>query len=329
VSPHKSKTPEIEYRRGPHWLAWALACATFALIWAGGLVATYGAAMAIPDWPNTYGYNMLLYPPERWLGVWDVFLKQTHRLIAVSVGTLTIALAVVLWRTDSRKWVRWLGVGAAVGVSLQAVLGGLRVLGDEILLAKIHGCTAPLFFTLSVTLVALTSPRWFDSAAAAGSDRVRHLQRWALFATACVYLQIVLGAQLRHVGPAEPVGWFKLWVWLHVIVAGFGLAAVLWLVVAATRRADRPTIARRTRLLAVVFVVQLVLGAATWVTNYGWPKWFTDNVWAPHYTVVADGPLQAITTTAHVAFGALSLALAWSATLGAYRLSPTRPTKRA
>ncbi len=125
-------------------------------------MTTYRAGMAVPDWPTTYGYNMFLYPLESWLKVWDVFLEHSHRLIAASVGTLTIALALALWLGDRRRWIRWLGLIAVVGVSLQGVLGGLRVIADEQLLAKVHGCTAPLFFALTASLVTFTSPAWIS-----------------------------------------------------------------------------------------------------------------------------------------------------------------------
>ena len=58
-----------------------LVCATFPLIWVGGLVTTYEAGMAVPDWPTTYGYNLFLYPWQTWmLGPWDLFIEHGHRL---------------------------------------------------------------------------------------------------------------------------------------------------------------------------------------------------------------------------------------------------------
>ena len=64
----------------PHRLAVVLVCATFPLIWVGGLVTTYEAGMAVPDWPTTYGYNLFLYPWQTWiLGPWDLFIEHGHR----------------------------------------------------------------------------------------------------------------------------------------------------------------------------------------------------------------------------------------------------------
>src|SRR5438105_1159735 len=85
----------------PHRLAVLLACATFPLLWVGGLVTSYDAGMAVPDWPTTFGYNPFLYPWATWIfGPWDLFIEHGHRLLGAVVGLLTIALAVALWRRD-------------------------------------------------------------------------------------------------------------------------------------------------------------------------------------------------------------------------------------
>ena len=94
--------------RAAHYAAWILACTTFPLIWMGGLVTTYAAGMAVPDWPNTYGDNLFLYPLESWLEVWDVFLEHGHRLLGSVVGIVTIVLAILLWRRDSRPTMWWI-----------------------------------------------------------------------------------------------------------------------------------------------------------------------------------------------------------------------------
>lgn len=293
-----------------------MACTTLGLLAVGGFVTTYDAGMAVPDWPNTYGYNLFLYPLESWLAVWDVFLEHTHRLIAATVGILTIALAVIVWLGDRRTSMRWLGVAAVLGVSLQGVLGGLRVLADERLLARVHGCTGPLFFALTASLVVLSSRRWREPGPRAARPDARSLVRAAVAASAGVYLQIVAGAQLRHLLPQERTYWFAVWVWVHLICAGLVLIGLLWLVPLVVRRfRGDPPVNRQAKLLLAAFVVQAILGAATWVTNYGWPGWFTDYVWAVEYTVVAGGALQAVVTTAHMAVGSLVLAIALSLTL--------------
>lgn len=293
-------------------LAWTAACATFPLIAMGGLVTTYGAGMAVPDWPNTFGYNLFLYPLESWLAVWDVFLEHSHRLLGATVGLLTIALAAALWLGDGRRGAKWLGLAALLGVVLQGVLGGLRVLGNEVFLAKVHGCTGPAFFALATALVTLTAPGWQAHAATAGSTPAFHRAAWMV--AIMIYVQIVLGANLRHQDPEAGLGVFRLWVWLHVIVAGAVLGAGVGLRVWARSAAGRPVVARRAGLLALLLVLQVVLGVAAWVTRYGIPSWFADWVWEFPYTVQAHSPLQALAVTAHVAVG--SLALAAAVTLG-------------
>lgn len=275
--------------------------------------------MAISDWPTTEGY--WFYPPSKWLGAdWDLFLNHGHRILSLLVELVAIGLAVALWRLDPRQGVRWLGVAALAGFAVQAVIGGLRVLTGEILLAKILGCTGPLFFALSAALVTVTSPRWHQVGPPKRLPAARRLHALALAAAVALYLQIVLGAQLRHLSPVDAPGWFVLWVWLKLILAGLILATVVWLLIDVGRRAgDEPMLVRRAGLLVGLYSVQLVLGAATWVTNYAWPLWFKTYVWPLSYTVVAEGGLQVVTTTLHVAAGSLSLVAALSLVLWSRR----------
>ncbi len=328
------RPPSSSCSAWPHRLAWVLACATFPLIWMGGLVTTYGAGMAVPDWPNTFGYNLFLYPVASWLAVWDVFLEHSHRLLGAAVGLVTIALAVTLWIGDHRRSMKWLGAAALVGVIGQGVLGGLRVLGNEIFLAKVHGCTAPLFFALASALVTLTSRHWHAPERVGPGRPEGWIPRFGSAMVLAIYLQIVLGANLRHQAPDASVGWFRLWVWLHLIVAA-SVVAGAWAWWAVGRgRLGHPMLARRARLLAALVVVQVLLGLATWVVRYGVPAWFADYFWEIAYTVEAGGPLQAIVVTAHVAVGSLTLVTAlslgmWAARLGRAARSdnqaPVRP----
>ena len=135
-----------------------LACATFPLVWVGGLVTTTDAGMAVPDWPNTYGYNLFLYPWQTWLsGPWDLFVEHGHRLLAASVGMITIGLLVVLLRLEERRWVEGLGIRGprAGGLSRCARrhAGAARRAdtGDAAWL------TGPLFFAVTVAMVVFTS----------------------------------------------------------------------------------------------------------------------------------------------------------------------------
>src|SRR5271167_489844 len=87
-----------------HWFAVLTAAATFLLLGLGGLVTSHEAGMSVPDWPNTYGYNMFLFPPRLWIG--GILYEHTHRLMATVVGFLSIVLTVVAWKTEPRLWVR-------------------------------------------------------------------------------------------------------------------------------------------------------------------------------------------------------------------------------
>src|SRR5678815_4040316 len=92
-----------------HRFAVLTALATLVLIVIGGLVTSHGVGMAVPDWPNTYGYNMFLFPISKWVG--GVLYEHSHRLMATFVGVLTTALALWLWaRETSGKFRRW-GLG--------------------------------------------------------------------------------------------------------------------------------------------------------------------------------------------------------------------------
>src|SRR4026209_67028 len=94
----------------PHRIALILACATFPLLFIGGLVTSKGAGLAVPDWPTTFGYHMFLYPWSKMIG--NIFYEHSHRLVASFVGLLTIALVLTFWLHERRGWLRWLGVGA-------------------------------------------------------------------------------------------------------------------------------------------------------------------------------------------------------------------------
>src|SRR5687768_9580835 len=95
-----------EYNRPLHVLALLTAAATFPLIFMGGLVTSHGAGMSVPDWPNSYGYNMFTFPPSKWVG--GIFYEHTHRLMGAVVGMLAIALAAVAWRMEIKSFCLWL-----------------------------------------------------------------------------------------------------------------------------------------------------------------------------------------------------------------------------
>jgi cytochrome c oxidase assembly protein subunit 15 len=230
------------------WLnrfAWFTAFITLLLICSGGMVTSKGVGLAVPDWPTTFGYNMFLFPVSQWVG--GVLFEHTHRLLASTVGLLTLVLAIWLWARETQgpaRWLgsaamflgvavlgvrtqpvhialglvalllillgiaqfvksssalRWLGVIALGAVILQGVLGGLRVtmLKDEI--GIFHACLAQAFLGLLVFVALLTTSSWrsFPSLTVA-PQRLRSLFRLALGTALIIYLQLALGATMRH-----------------------------------------------------------------------------------------------------------------------------------
>jgi len=305
----------------PHRWAVVLACATFPLVWVGGLVTTTDAGMAVPDWPTTYGYNLFLYPWQTWLsGPWDLFVEHGHRLLAAMVGMIAMGLVAVFWRCESRRWVRGLGWGALALVIAQGVLGGMRVLLNERSLAMFHGCTGPLFFALCVTLAVVTSNRWQQSNGLVTSPTAP-LVRWlAVAVCVLVYLQIVLGAVLRHVPVDGAPATFAMALRFHLAMAAvvtIHIGLLAWLVHRYFRAVTH--LHRLSMLLAALVALQLALGAATWVVKFSVPVWASS--WWPGEvpTTQAGGWFQAHMITAHVAGGSLVLAAAVALALAAMR----------
>jgi cytochrome c oxidase assembly protein subunit 15 len=186
--------------RGSKWLhrfAWFSVVATLLLICSGGMVTSKGVGLAVPDWPTTFGYNMFLFPVSQWVG--GIFFEHTHRLIASTVGFLTIILAVWIWRVDERRWLRNLGFAALGAVILQGVLGGLRVtlLKDEI--GIFHALLAQAFLGMLVLITLATSELWLRLVGTPQRGvATKTLARVAIATTLVIYLQLGLGATMRH-----------------------------------------------------------------------------------------------------------------------------------
>ena len=187
------------------WLnrfAWFTAVASLLLICSGGMVTSKGVGLAVPDWPTTFGYNMFLFPVSKWIG--GVLFEHTHRLIASTVGFLTIILAIWLWRTEDRHAVRMLGLIAVAGVILQGILGGLRVtmLKDQI--GIFHACLAQAFLGL-IVLIAITTTNFWRSLGVnltgltgQVSQPLLRIKMMAIATTIAIYGQLALGATMRH-----------------------------------------------------------------------------------------------------------------------------------
>ena len=179
-------------QRALNRFVWLLVAATLFLICSGGMVTSKGVGLAVPDWPTTFGYNMFLFPISQWVG--GIFFEHTHRLIASAIGILTIILALWLWRVEERRWLRIMGWVALAAVVFQGILGGLRVtmLKDEI--GIFHACLAQAFLGLLVFIGLATSTSWDAIRGGVASTKL-----WLpILTTVLIYLQLALGATMRH-----------------------------------------------------------------------------------------------------------------------------------
>lgn len=282
----------------PHRLAVLLACATFPLLFIGGLVTSKGAGLAVPDWPTTFGHSMFFYPWSKMVG--NIFYEHSHRLVASGVGLLTIALTLSFWFQERRDWLRRLGLAALFLVILQGVIGGLRVVLLEQTLAIVHAAFAQAFFALTVSLAIFTSPDWRSEPADPPIADGGRLSRLCAVTTAMIYLQAIFGAVLRHTGERVDAHlFFALLVTLHVI---FVLLRIV------KSHAHRPKLTRPAYVLAALLFLQLMLGAGSYFGK------FTSMLGLPMTALV-------ILTTIHLVTGALMLATSLLLTLRAYRFS--------
>jgi len=257
-------------------LAVVTAGATFVLILIGGIVTNTGAALAVPDWPSTFGHNMFLFPWSRMVG--GVLYEHSHRLIGATVGLLTLGLAGALWRRGG--WLRALGLVAVVAVLGQGILGGLRVVLLRSELAIVHGGLAQAFFALLVAIALLVSPVASPVRPVEPSMRVL-----TVLAGAVVYLQIVFGAFLTHAGRLS----------LH-LVGALAVFTVVPIVTARVRRTDDSVAVATAGLLAALVGVQLVLGTGSYVARFS-------SMWIP-----GEPLMRLLLPVTHRVVGSLMLA---------------------
>jgi cytochrome c oxidase assembly protein subunit 15 len=195
-----------------------LVACTVLLILAGSLVTSHDAGLSVPDWPTSYGWNMFTFPPSMWVA--NILYEHGHRLIASTVGFLTIIMAVWLWMADSRRWLRWFGVAALGSVIAQGLLGGLTVLFFlPAAVSTAHAGLAEIFFCMTVAIAIFTSPGWIAGYHDGGADP--HvvgppLRRLATAVTVLIYAQILVGATMRHTGAGLAIPDFP-WMFGHVV----------------------------------------------------------------------------------------------------------------
>jgi heme a synthase len=325
-----------------HRCAVLLICIVWPLIWVGGLVTTYDAGMAVPDWPGTYGYNMFLYPIDTWLyGPFDLLIEHGHRLLGSLAGLVAIATLVTAIFCEPRRWVIWMAAGVLLAVIGQGMLGGLRVVQAARTLAMIHGCFGPAFFAMCAALAVVTSRWWWSqntpkaSATSSDGDVVRKalpIKPSTMWLSACLaltcYCQLLLGAQLRHLHPdASPVA-FR-----HLVETHVALALAAWVLsgIIAVRlwRCGDLALSRPARWLVGLVLIQICLGVGTWLVNYGVPVSSERWLWASNYVITAKGYIESIIVTAHVATGSLLIALSVSLALRVGRMARLRASSPA
>jgi cytochrome c oxidase assembly protein subunit 15 len=293
--------------RGQRWLhrfALITVAATFPLLFVGGLVTSTGSALAVPDWPTTFGQNMFVYPWSQMVG--GIFYEHSHRLLGALVGFLTLMLTGWLWLQESRAWLRWLGCIALAAVILQGVLGGLRVVLLRETLAIIHACLAQAFFGLMASIALFTAPGWQLMPQLTPTTAGRRLWWLCLVTTALIYVQIIVGALVRHTGLRLDV---------HVLLAiAVSLHVLLMVVHIRRQHSDYAPFVRPAMLLAGLLGVQLVLGVGAYVLKYT----------AAGYTM--DAGLRVAVTTSHLVIGALMFVTSLICLLRTVAMaSPPRP----
>ena len=283
-----------------HRFAAFVASCTVLLVLAGSLVTSTDSGLSVPDWPTTYGWNMFAFPPSKWVG--GILYEHGHRLIASTVGFLTIVLAVWVAVQDSRRWMKWLGAAALGAVIAQGVLGGLTVLFFlPAPVSTAHAGLAEIFFCMTVAIALFTSPRWLEGYGESRDSSENHvLRRAATTTTALVYVQILVGATMRHTDaglaiPDFPLMFGHLWpthwdskIAIHfahrvgaliVALAVAWTAALVWSRDARdARRRQQGALTRPAGLLVALVVVQITLGALTVLTGR--------NVWINSVHVV-------------------------------------------
>ena len=257
-----------------------VAFSTAVLIFAGGLVTSTGSGLSVPDWPTTYGWNMFLFPLEKMVG--GIRYEHSHRLIASAVGFFILVLAVWLWRAEPRSWVRRLGYIALGAVITQGILGGITVLWylpDPVSIA--HASLAQIVFCLTTAIALFMSKGWSRSDVPVVNDAL--LRKVTVVTTAWIYVQILLGATMRHTDAGLAIPDFPLAFgqpipphWDAKIAIHFahrvGALVASFLIVAATAHVfyyhrRHGELVRPSVLLLVLLAAQITLGAYTVLTE--------------------------------------------------------------
>ena len=281
---------ENEMNRGLHCFSLLVAAATLFLIIAGALVTSNDAGLATSDWPLSDGQ---FFPKM----VGNLFWEHGHRMVATTVGLLTIVLTFYLFRKEPRRWVRRLGLFALLAVITQGLLGGLTVkLMLPLAVSTAHATLAQIFFCITVSLAVFTSRSWLTPRPQIEEQPGLPVRYLSLAATAAVFFQLIIGATLRHSAswdqhlPAD------------LILAHIGGAATVTILVVSVstmivrRYPDQKFLTRPAMTALMLLLIQLLLGLGAYLTRLASPN-----------DPQPLNPMIAI-TVAHVACGALVFA---------------------
>jgi cytochrome c oxidase assembly protein subunit 15 len=284
----------LRHNSGLHKYAVFTACCTFLLLIAGALVTSNDAGLSVPTWPLAWGS---VTPPM----VGGIAYEWSHRVIAATVGFLTIVLAGWLWRAEKRVWMRWMGLAAVGGVIAQGILGGLTVrMFQPPAVSAAHATLAQLFFSTVVAIAFFTSAWWQGSVPEMDDVRIPRIRALTIWTIAAVFLQLILGAAFRHKGFG---------IIPHLIGAVVVTILVFMTAGALKRRFSNVQPLRKSaRFLHILIGVQLLLGASAW--------------WSRVYAARFPQPIAIMVTltVVHTVTGALLLATTLITTLVSYRM---------
>jgi heme a synthase len=276
----------MPYNRAHHAFAVFTACATLVVITAGALVTSNDAGLSVPDWPTSFGY--LIKVPNF---VGGVRYEWTHRMLAGSLVSLTLAIAVWTLIVERRRWLRWLSVAALGTVISQAILGGLTVLlFQPPAVSAAHATVAQTFFCIAAVIAIFTARRWVQEEPRVEYDTRRpSLFVLTLLSIFVLYVQLILGAMFRHHG----MSW-----WPHVANAGLVAFVLTWTAVRAISQYSKIDAVKRPAIVLLgLLITQLCLGFLAFLTRVAWGR----DALQPELPMV-------ISTVTHVAVGALLLA---------------------
>jgi cytochrome c oxidase assembly protein subunit 15 len=280
------------------------ACATLIVITAGALVTSNDAGLSVPDWPTSFG--SLVKVPHF---VGGIRYEWSHRMLAGTLVSLTLTIAVWTLLVERRRWLRWLAVGAFCTVIAQAILGGLTVLlFQPPWISTAHATVAQTFFCIATAIALFTGRRWVqeqpdDRPQVEFDSRRPSLFTLTVLSIVVLYVQLILGGMFRHHG----MSW-----WPHVANAVIVAFVLTWTAIRAISSYSNIDAVRRPAVVMLsLLIAQLCLGFAAFLTRVAWGR----SAAQPELPMVAS-------TVAHVAVGALLLATTVVLTIQVWRYVP-------